>query len=73
MNPIEQVLDILGREVAGRLPPTQTLLELERARLEEWDRIPIFPLIDSPIPYLKGDQRCWRSRETILSIKEDFL
>ncbi|GFU91160.1 transposable element Tcb2 transposase [Trichonephila clavipes] len=43
-------LDALGRRVAGRQPPPQTVLELERALLEEWDRIPqlvINSLIDS--------------------------
>ncbi|GFW24563.1 transposable element Tcb2 transposase [Trichonephila clavipes] len=40
MNPIEHVWDALGRQVAGRRPPPQTLQELERALLEEWDRIP---------------------------------
>ncbi|GFW24038.1 transposable element Tcb2 transposase [Trichonephila clavipes] len=40
MNPIEHVWDVLGRRVAGRQPPPQTLQELERALLEEWDRIP---------------------------------
>ncbi|GFV52844.1 transposable element Tcb1 transposase [Trichonephila clavipes] len=39
-NPIEHVWDALGRRVAGRQPPPQTLQELERALLEEWDRIP---------------------------------
>ncbi|GFY16681.1 transposable element Tcb2 transposase [Trichonephila clavipes] len=39
MNPIEYVWDALGRRVAGRQPPPQTLQELERALLEEWDRI----------------------------------
>ncbi|GFX56277.1 transposable element Tcb2 transposase [Trichonephila clavipes] len=50
MNPIEHVWDALGRRVAGREPPPQTLQELERALLEEWDRIPqlvINSLIDS--------------------------
>ncbi|GFY36296.1 transposable element Tcb2 transposase [Trichonephila clavipes] len=50
MNPIEHVSDTLGRRVAGRQPPPQTLQELERALLEEWDRIPqlvINSLIDS--------------------------
>ncbi|GFV55082.1 transposable element Tcb2 transposase [Trichonephila clavipes] len=49
-NPIEHVWDALGRRVAGRQPPPQTLQELERALLEEWDRIPqlvINSLIDS--------------------------
>ncbi|GFU85260.1 transposable element Tcb1 transposase [Trichonephila clavipes] len=40
MNPIEHVWDALRRRVAGRQPPPQTLQELERAVLEEWDRIP---------------------------------
>ncbi|GFV83613.1 transposable element Tcb2 transposase [Trichonephila clavipes] len=50
MNPIEHVWDALGRRVAGRQPPPKTLQELERALLEEWDRIPqllINSLIDS--------------------------
>ncbi|GFV33594.1 transposable element Tcb2 transposase [Trichonephila clavipes] len=49
MNQIEHVWDALRRRVAGRQPP-QTLQELERAFLEEWDRIPqlvINSLIDS--------------------------
>ncbi|GFX53799.1 transposable element Tcb1 transposase [Trichonephila clavipes] len=50
MNPIEHVCDALGRRVAGCQPPPQTLQELERALLEEWDRKPqlvINNLIDS--------------------------
>ncbi|GFW72968.1 transposable element Tcb2 transposase [Trichonephila clavipes] len=50
MNPIEHVWNALGRRVAGRQPPPQTLQELERALLEEWDRISklvINSLIDS--------------------------
>ncbi|GFU56849.1 transposable element Tcb2 transposase [Trichonephila clavipes] len=35
MNPIEHVWDALGRRVAGRQPPPQTLQELERAPLED--------------------------------------
>ncbi|GFV25415.1 transposable element Tcb2 transposase [Trichonephila clavipes] len=62
MNPIEHVWDALGRRVAGRQPPPQTLQELERALLEEWDRIPqlvINSLIDS-MP-----QRC----STLLAVR----
>ncbi|GFX63243.1 transposable element Tcb2 transposase [Trichonephila clavipes] len=33
-------LDALGRRVADRQPPPQTLQELERALLEDWNRIP---------------------------------
>ncbi|GFT83080.1 transposable element Tcb2 transposase [Trichonephila clavipes] len=50
MNPMEHVWDALARRVAGRQPPPQNLQELERALLEEWDRIPqlvIKSLIDS--------------------------
>ncbi|GFX85701.1 transposable element Tcb1 transposase [Trichonephila clavipes] len=50
LNPIEHVWNALGRRVTGRQLPTQTLQELERALLEEWDRIPqlvINSLIDS--------------------------
>ncbi|GFW39013.1 transposable element Tc1 transposase [Trichonephila clavipes] len=50
MNPIEHVWDALGRRVAGRQPPPQSLQELERALLEEWNRIPqlvINNIIDS--------------------------
>ncbi|GFW63205.1 transposable element Tcb2 transposase [Trichonephila clavipes] len=55
MIPIEHVWNALGIRVAGHQPPLQTLQELERALLEDWDRIPqlvINSLIDS-IP-----QRC---------------
>ncbi|GFT52445.1 transposable element Tcb1 transposase [Trichonephila clavipes] len=50
MNPIEHVWNALGRRLAGHQPPPRTLQELERALLEEWDRIPqlvINSLIDS--------------------------
>ncbi|GFU96064.1 transposable element Tc1 transposase [Trichonephila clavipes] len=63
----------LGRRVAGRQPPSQTLQELERALLEEWDRIPqlvINSLIDS-MP-----QRCsmlLAVRGNHTSTENDFL
>ncbi|GFU03289.1 transposable element Tcb2 transposase [Trichonephila clavipes] len=74
MNPIEHVWDALGRRVAGRQPPPQTLQEQERALLEEWDRIPqlvINNLIDS-MPQ-RCSQRCWPSVETIPPTENDFL
>ncbi|GFV90975.1 transposable element Tcb2 transposase [Trichonephila clavipes] len=64
MNPIEHVWDALGRRVAGHQPPPQTLQELKRALLEEWDRISqlvINSLIDS-MP-----QRC----STLLAVREN--
>ncbi|GFW04073.1 transposable element Tc1 transposase [Trichonephila clavipes] len=73
MNPIEHVWDALGRRAAYRQPPTQTLQKLERALLEEWDRIPqlvINSLIDS-MP--QSAQRCWPSVETITPTENDFL
>ncbi|GFX06335.1 transposable element Tcb2 transposase [Trichonephila clavipes] len=66
MNPIEHVWDALGRRVAGRQPPPQTLQELVRALLEEWDRIPqlvINSLIDS-MP-----QRC----STLLAVRGNHI
>ncbi|GFS47388.1 transposable element Tcb2 transposase [Trichonephila clavipes] len=59
MNPIEHVWDALGRRVAGRQPPLQTLQE---ERFGRWDRIPqlvINSLIDS-MP-----QRC----STLLAVR----
>ncbi|GFU98000.1 transposable element Tcb2 transposase [Trichonephila clavipes] len=66
MNPIEHVWDALGRRVAGRQPPPQTLQELERSLLEKWDRIPqlvINSIIDS-MP-----QRC----STLLAVRGNHI
>ncbi|GFV56826.1 transposable element Tcb2 transposase [Trichonephila clavipes] len=52
INPIEHVWDALGRRVAG---PPQTLQELERAFLEEWDGIPQL-VMNSLIDFMH--QRC---------------
>ncbi|GFW51830.1 transposable element Tcb2 transposase [Trichonephila clavipes] len=62
MNPIEHVWDALRRRVADRKPPPQTLQELERALLEEWDRIPQF-VINSHIDSMP--QRC----STLLDVR----
>ncbi|GFW66063.1 transposable element Tcb2 transposase [Trichonephila clavipes] len=64
VNPIEHVWDAQGRRVAGHQPPPQTLQELERTLLEEWDRIPhlvINSLIDSM------SQRC----SALLAVREN--
>ncbi|GFX97999.1 transposable element Tcb2 transposase [Trichonephila clavipes] len=55
LNPIEHVWDALGRRVAGHQPPPQTLQELERALLGEWDRIPQL-VINSLFDFMP--QRC---------------
>ncbi|GFW03429.1 transposable element Tcb2 transposase [Trichonephila clavipes] len=62
MNPIEHVWNALERRVAGRQPPPQTLQELERALLEEWDRIPQI-VINSFIDSMP--QRC----STLLAVR----
>ncbi|GFU67716.1 transposable element Tcb2 transposase [Trichonephila clavipes] len=62
MNPIEHVWDALGRRVAGRQPPPQTLQELERALLEEWDRI-LHHVVNSLIDSMP--QRC----STLLAVR----
>ncbi|GFW70937.1 transposable element Tcb2 transposase [Trichonephila clavipes] len=62
MNPIEHVGDALGRRVAGRQPPPQTLQELERAVLDEWDIIPQL-VINSHIDSML--QRC----STLLAVR----
>lgn len=62
MNPIEHVWDALGRRVTDHQPPPQTLQELERALLEEWDRIPHL-VINSLIDFML--QRC----STLLAVR----
>ncbi|GFU51450.1 transposable element Tcb2 transposase [Trichonephila clavipes] len=62
MNPIEHACVALGRRVAGRQPPPQTLQELERALLEEWYRIP--QLVINSLIY-SMPQRC----STLLAVR----
>ncbi|GFY32207.1 transposable element Tcb2 transposase [Trichonephila clavipes] len=62
MDPIEHVWDALEIRNAGRQPPPQTLQELERALLEEWDRIPQL-VINSHIDSML--QRC----STLLAVR----
>ncbi|GFX73507.1 transposable element Tcb2 transposase [Trichonephila clavipes] len=62
MDPVEHVWDTLGRRVADRRPPPQTLQELERAHLEEWDRI-LQLVINSHIDSMP--QRC----STLLDVR----
>ncbi|GFU90174.1 transposable element Tc1 transposase [Trichonephila clavipes] len=40
LNPIENVLDALGRQVAGRNYPPTNKITLIRALTEEWDKLP---------------------------------
>ncbi|GFW28919.1 transposable element Tcb2 transposase [Trichonephila clavipes] len=75
MNLIEHVWDPLGRRVAGRQPPPQTFQELERALLEEWDRIPqlvINSLIDS-MPQRSSTLLAVRGNHSPAPTENDFL
>ncbi|GFY18953.1 hypothetical protein TNCV_3876411 [Trichonephila clavipes] len=69
MNPIEYVLDSLGRRVVGRQPPPQTPQEFWKSGT----KYPNSCLIASLTPYLKGAQRCWPSVEIIPRTENDFL
>ncbi|GBM55119.1 hypothetical protein AVEN_208631-1 [Araneus ventricosus] len=40
LNPIENVWDMLGRRIAGRSVPPDTLHELQQALLQEWALLP---------------------------------
>ncbi|GFV44773.1 transposable element Tcb2 transposase [Trichonephila clavipes] len=64
MNLIENVWDALGRGFAGHQPPPQTFQEMERAVLEEWDRIPQL-VINSFIDSMP--QRC----STLLAVRRN--
>ncbi|GFW31007.1 hypothetical protein TNCV_2941071 [Trichonephila clavipes] len=57
------------------LPPNTptNLQELERALLEEWDRITHSGLTASLTSCLKGAQRCWSSVEIIPLTENYFL
>ena len=39
LNPIEHIWDIIGRRVEDRIPPVQTLNELEQVLHQEWQRL----------------------------------
>ncbi|GFY28323.1 transposable element Tcb2 transposase [Trichonephila clavipes] len=64
MNPIQHVWDALRRRVAGRQIPPQTLQELERALLEEWDRIP--QLVINPLTGYLPPEKLFRKRLTLI-------
>ena len=40
LNPIEHLWDALGRRVVGLLPPPQTLRELKKALIRQWQLLP---------------------------------
>lgn len=52
-NSIEHVWDILGRRVAARLLPPQTVRQLESVLLEVWNRMFQFLIgnLINPMPY----------------------
>ena len=40
MSPIEQLWDILDRRVSSRVPPPNTIAQMQEALREEWEAIP---------------------------------
>ena len=40
MSPIEHVWDDLGRRIYARVPPPQTILQLQQALIAEWNNLP---------------------------------
>ncbi|GFT38575.1 transposable element Tcb1 transposase [Trichonephila clavipes] len=65
LNPIENVWDALGRQVAGRNYPPTNKNTLIRALTQEWDKLPQ-QLLDNVVqsfmvsPAVKGQVRCHR-------------
>ncbi|GFV30053.1 transposable element Tcb2 transposase [Trichonephila clavipes] len=64
LNPIEHVLDMLGRRIAARPRPPVTVRDLEIALLEEWNSIPQ-SLIDNLIASMTN--RC----AAVLAVRGD--
>ncbi|GFX17909.1 transposable element Tcb2 transposase [Trichonephila clavipes] len=63
LNPIENVWDALGRQVAGRNYPPANKNTLIRALTEEWDKLPQ-QLLDNVVQNLN---RQWKTDEGILA------
>ncbi len=40
MSPIEHLWDILGRLVISRVPPPDTIAQMQEALMEQWEAIP---------------------------------
>ncbi|GFW54011.1 retrovirus-related Pol polyprotein from transposon 297 [Trichonephila clavipes] len=68
LNPIEHVLDMLGRRIAAREPPLTCLPELWRALLDEWCNIPL-DQIDNLI--LSMPKRCKEVYGPDIKIKKE--
>ncbi|GFW63471.1 transposable element Tcb2 transposase [Trichonephila clavipes] len=66
LNPIEHVLDFLGRRLAARSLPRVTIRELRLALQDEWAAIPQ-QLTDTLI--LRMGRRC----ETCLAVRGDHI
>ncbi|GFU12829.1 uncharacterized protein TNCV_3573941 [Trichonephila clavipes] len=73
LNPIENVWDALGRQVAGRNYPPTNKNTLIRALTEEWDKLPQ-QLLDSAVQSMKASKRNTKITPNLLlpcSKKED--
>ncbi|GFW67445.1 uncharacterized protein TNCV_3391161 [Trichonephila clavipes] len=57
LNPIENVWDALGRQVAGRNYPSTNKNTLIRAFTEEWDKLPQ-PLLDNVVQSMVRHVEC---------------
>ncbi|GFT08302.1 transposable element Tc1 transposase [Trichonephila clavipes] len=58
LNPIENVWDALGRQVAGRNYPPTNKNTLIRALTEEWDKLPQ-QLLDNVVQSMVRRVECW--------------
>ncbi|GFV47772.1 DDE_3 domain-containing protein [Trichonephila clavipes] len=58
LNPIENVWDALGRQVAGRNYPPTNKNTLIRALTEEWDKLPQ-QLLDIVVQSMVRRVKCW--------------
>ncbi|GFV40717.1 transposable element Tcb1 transposase [Trichonephila clavipes] len=61
LNPIENVWEALGRQVAGRNYPPTNKNTLIRALTEEWDKLPQ-QLLDNVVQKKEGKQSIFSSR-----------
>jgi hypothetical protein len=76
LSPIEHLWDELGRRVRNGLNPPETLDELRRALIQEWNNIPlavIRNLIGSNASYMTSSDTCKGRTHTLLTLSNSFL
>ncbi|GFX69973.1 transposable element Tcb2 transposase [Trichonephila clavipes] len=72
LNPIENVWDALGRQVAGRNYPPTNKNTLIRALTEEWDKLPQ-QLLDNVVQSMVGHVECCITLHGDISRTDTFL